>query len=178
MGIDILNIPRLGRKLAENKVHGWQSVVFLIAGNLLYILFSFVAAYILGFGSTPYIEVAVAESFIASVIVIFGVRACYNAYSGSNFMRDFIVLSVPALIYSTVLSWVIHWGFLYAVGKYGSTTSFSSAEAADASMASASKILEGGALIATTVGLLSFYYAIRLGLRATNDARVSSDHDN
>lgn len=137
MVIDVLNITRLGQKLAKNEVRGWHAVVFLIAGNILYILFAFVAAYILGFGATPYIEVALAESFIAALIVVFGVKACYKIYSGSNFMQDFIVLSVPALIYSTVLSWAIHEVFLYTVGIYGSTTSFSTAEAADASMASA-----------------------------------------
>lgn len=173
MVIDVLSITRLGQKLAKNEVQGWHAAIFLIMGNLLYIMFAFVAAYILGFGSTPYIEVALAESFIAAVIVIFGVKACYNAYSGSNFMQDFIVLSVPALIYSTALSWGIHKVFLYAVGRYGSTTSFSTAEAADASMASVSKILEGGAMVAAIVGLLSFYYFIRRGLKASNEERAS-----
>lgn len=173
MIFDIFNIMRLARKLAANEVQGWHAMLFLIIGNLLYIIFSFVSANILGFGGSQFIEGAMADAVIAALIVTFGVRACYNAYSGSNFMEAFIVLSVPALIYSTILSWVIHWGVFYAVGQYGKTTSFSTAAAADASMAVASKVLEGGAIFAAAAGLLCFYYLVRVGLKIAGDTHKS-----
>ncbi|MBT9613370.1 MAG: hypothetical protein IV108_08915 [Burkholderiales bacterium] len=168
MIIDIFSISRLAQKLAANEVQGWRAAIFLILGNLLYILFAFVAAHILGFSGSRYIEAAIAEAAIAAVIVIFGVRICYNAYSGSNFMQAFIVLSVPALIYSTILSWAIHWSVLYAVEQYGKTTSFPTSAAAADSMANAAKVLEGGAMLAAAAGLLSFYYLVRVGLKIAN----------
>ena len=110
-------------------------------------------------------KAAFAEAIITIVIIVFGIWACYSAYSGSNFFRDFIVLSVPALIYSTLLSWVAHWCIIYAVGKYGETTSFATEAAANASMALAHKALEVGAVAAMIIGSLSFFYFVRTGLK-------------
>lgn len=165
MNFDILNISRLAQKLAADEIGEGRAAIFLILGNLLYILFAFVAVYVLEFGISKSIDVAIAEAVFAAAIVTFGVRACYKAYSGNKFVLAYIVMSVPALIYSTILSWAINWGLLYAVGRYGATTSFTSEAAADASMAIASRVLEFGSAVSATVGLLSFFYFVWIGLR-------------
>ena len=38
MVIDVLSITRLGQKLAKNEVQGWHAAIFLIMGNLLYVV--------------------------------------------------------------------------------------------------------------------------------------------
>ena len=168
---DIFSIKRLARKLASDEVQGRHAAVFLVVGNVLYILFSNIAVYIFGIRGSQYVEAAIADATIAALITVFGVRACYKAYSGSNFIQAFIVLSVPALVYGTFLSWVIHLGLRYAVGWYGKAVIFTTEEAANASMANAYKVLEGGAMFAAAAGLLSFYYLVRVGLKIAGNTK-------
>lgn len=161
---DILNIKRLAEKLATDQIQDESALLFLIIGDVLFVIFSFISAYVLGFS---YLELKAAslEAVITVVVIVFGIRACYKAYSGAKFMRDFIVLSVPALIYATLLSWLAHWCVIFAVGKYGETTSFATEAAANASMSLASKVLEIGAVAATVIGSISFFYFVRAGLK-------------
>lgn len=170
---DMFSIKRLALRLASDEVQGLHAAIFLIVGNLLYILFSNVAVYILGIRGSQYVEAAIVDAIIAAVITIFGVRACYKVYSGSNFIQAFIVLSVPALIYGTFLSWVIQLGFRYAVRWYGETVIFTTEEAAYSSMANGYILLEGGAMFATAIGLLSFYFLIRIGLKIAGGKTVT-----
>lgn len=165
MNLDFLSPTKLAHRLAADDVQGWEAAMYLIMGNVLYILFAFVSGHLLGIGGSRYMEGAIAEAIIAALIVALGTRSCYNAYSGSNFMQAFIVLSVPALIYSTILSWLVHKSFHFALQRFGETTSFATADAAEASMTIAARVLEGGAVIAATIGLASFYYIVRRGLR-------------
>lgn len=172
MNLDFLSVTKLARRLAADDVPDWQAAMYLLMGNILYIVFALVAGHLLGIGGSSYIEGAIAEAVIAALIVVFGTRSCYNAYSGANFMRDFIVLSVPALIYSTILSWLVHKSFHVAIRRFGETTSFATTDAADASMAAAARVMEGGAVIAATVGLASFYYIVRKGLRIAGKSEI------
>lgn len=164
MILDMLSVVRLARKLALNEVSNDNAMIFLIIGNILYILFAFIAAYILGFSYLRY-ETAMAEAIIAALIVIFGVRFCYRQYSGSDFMQAYIVLSVPALIYSTILSWATHWGLRFVVKKYGESTTYPTVEAVDASIAAASRVLEVGSVAAIAAGSLTFFYILAVGLK-------------
>jgi hypothetical protein len=165
MILDMLNTARLARRLAANDVEGLDAAVFLAAGNILYVIFSYIGGYVLGFGSSRYIEGPTVEAILAILITGFGVRACYCAYSGTNFMQAFIVLSVPALVYSTALTWTTHFASRYLVAWYVQSASFSEATSAHAAAGWANEALEVGAVAAGTVGLLSFYYFVRLGLK-------------
>lgn len=165
VNFDFLSVTKLAHRLAANDVQGWQAAMYLMIGNILYIVFAFVAGHLLGIGGSRFIEGAIVEAAIAALLTVLGTRSCYNAYPGTNFIQSFIVLSVPALIYSTILSWLIHKSIYFAVQQYGKTTSFATADAANASMAMAARIMEGGAAIATTIGLVSFYFFVRKGLK-------------
>lgn len=169
---NILNVPRLARRLAADEIQNWHAATYLVAGNVLYIVFAFIAGHLLDISGARYTEVAFAEASVAAVIVVIGTRNCFNAYRGDDFIKAFIVLSVPALIYSTILTWLIHKGVYYAIKKYGETTSFATADAAETSMAFASRLLEGGAIAAAVIGLVSFYLIIRMGLKlAANESK-------
>lgn len=105
MILEFLNIARLAEKVSKNEIQDKSALYFLIAGNVLFIFLAFVTSYVFGYGYLEY-ETALAEALTNSIITIFGVLACYKAYQGgSNFIQAFIVLSVPALIYSTFLFW-------------------------------------------------------------------------
>lgn len=161
---DILNIKRLAEKLATGQIQDESAWVFLAIGDVLFVIFSFISAYVLGFSYLEF-KAASLEAVITVVVIVFGIRACYRAYSGAKFMRDFIVLSVPALIYATLLSWVAHWSVIFAVGKYGETTSFSTEAEVAASMSLAGKALEIGAVAATVIGSICFFYFVWAGLK-------------
>jgi len=173
MIFDIFSITRLAKRLASNTVQDKNALLFLIVGDVLFVVFSFISSYVLGFSYLEY-EAALVEAAITVVIIVVGIFACYGAYSGSNFFRDFIVLSVPALIYATLLNWLAHWSVIYAVGTYGETTSFATQTAADASMAFANKILEVGAVAAMIIGSFSFFYFVRVGLRIAGEQKRES----
>lgn len=162
---DFFIVLKLARRLAAGEIQGWPAATYLVMGNVLYIVFAFVAWHLLSIGGSYYIEWAFAEAILSALIVVIGIRSCFNAYRGDDFIKAFIVLSVPALIYSTPLTWLVYKVSHYAIRRYGATTSFSTAEAAESSMALASRLLEGSGVAATVVGLISFYFIIRTGLR-------------
>ena len=165
MILEILNIRRLAGKLSENEIKDKSALYFLIAGNVLFILFAFVTSYVFGYGYLEY-ETALAEALINSIITIFGTLSCYKAYQGgSNFIQAFIVLSVPALIYSTFLFWAVNWGFLYTVKKFSKTLSFQTSGEADTFLTLVSRIIEIGTMAIYVLTALCFFYLVRKGLK-------------
>ena len=162
--IEVLNIDRLAEKISENEIQDKSALYYFIAGNIFFIYFAFVTSYVFGYGYLEY-ETALAEALVNSIITIFGIFACYKAYQGgSNFIQAFIVLSVPALIYSTFLFWTLNWGFLYTVKKFSKTRSFQTSAEADTFITLVSRIIEIGTMATYVITALCFFYFVRRGL--------------
>lgn len=163
--IEVLNIDLLAEKISENEIQDKSALYFLIAGSVLFTYIAFVTSYVFGYGYLEY-ETALAEALINSIITIFGTLACYKAYQGgSNFIQAFIVLSVPALIYSTFLFWATNWGFLYTVKKFSKALSFQTSAEADTFITLVSRIIEIGTMAIYVITALCFFYLVRRGLK-------------
>ena len=163
--LEVLNIDLLAEKISENEIQDKSALYFFIAGNIFFTYFAFVTSYVFGYGYLEY-EAALVEALINSIITIFGTLACYKAYQGgSNFIQAFIVLSVPALIYSTFLFWTANWGFLYTVKKFSNTPSFQTSAEADTFITLVSRIVEIGTMATYAITALCFFYFVRRGLK-------------
>lgn len=145
---------------------------FLIAGNLLFIYFSFMTAYVFKFGHLEF-KTALADALITSVITLIGINACYTIYKdGANFIQAFIVLSVPALIYSTIFFWTAYWGFLYVLENYSQDRTFQTLIEADAFISQLSVIKEMGVMTIFAMTTLSFFAVVGAGLKIANNSRA------
>jgi len=170
---DFTNIAYLARKLAAREISGWYSVSFLLAENILYVIFSFVAYYLLKIGySNNAVNVAI-EDLIIVLVTIFGIRSCYKIYSDSDFIVAFIVLSLPSLVYSTLLNWIINITIVHAVDMYGESVEFDTESEVIRSMDRASHVLEYGSIIASVISLIIFYYLIRTGFKIINTTKIN-----
>lgn len=110
MKLHFFNAAKLAEDLAHERLSPRDRAYYLLGG----FLFSSCVGYsTLTFTSAGRTWLALYEFFFLVAVTIYGFERCYTAANGDNngsFVSDFICLSFPVGITTTIIAWVVYWG--------------------------------------------------------------------
>jgi hypothetical protein len=131
MRLHFLNATKLSEDLAQERLAPKDKAFYFLAG----IIFATVLNYsTFMFANSISTWIGLFEFLLIIIVTIFGFLKCYNASIGANnqsFISDFICLSLPIGVTTTVVAWAIYWGTWKSYQILVTSISIESQNAAD-----------------------------------------------
>ncbi len=110
MTLHFLSAAKLAEDLAHERLSSREKAYYMLAG----FIFSLIVSYSTLTGTNASRTwLGLYEFLLLLVITVYGFERCYSASNGDNnpsFLPDFVCLSLPVGVTTTLAAWGIYWG--------------------------------------------------------------------
>lgn len=114
MPVRLFSARRVADDLANGRVSPRQRGYYLAASTIVMVVVNYSALFA---GNPAWTWLSLFEAIVIVVVTIYGLTACYESAGGdanSHFVSEFVCLSVPVGLTTTLCVWSIYWAIGFA----------------------------------------------------------------